>query len=615
MKGDTAKATAIARVTEQIPTVDRRFLTKREIDELPNILWEGEIVERLITGTYGAGNGVLAATNRRLIFIDKRLFGILRIEDFTYDKITTIESSTGRVSGKLTVYVSGNKETIKNVYKDTCQDFAAHLRNKLNRPLEQSTAPSTMKDDTAKATAIARVTEQIPTVDRRFLAKREIDELPNILWEGEIVERLITGTYVTGNGLVNGVLVATNRRLLIVDKGLFGKLKNEDFTYDNITTIESSTGRVSGELTVYASGNRETFKNVYKDTCQDFAAHLRNKLNRPLEQSTAPSTMKDDTAKATAIARVTEQIPTVDRRFLAKREIDELPNILWEGEIVERLITGTYVTGNGLVNGVLVATNRRLLIVDKGLFGKLKNEDFTYDNITTIESSTGRVSGELTVYASGNRETFKNVYKDTCQDFAAHLRNKLNRPLEQSTAPSTMKDDTAKATAIARATERIPAADRRFLAKREIDELPNILWEGEIVERLITGTYDDGLGVLAATNRRLIFIDKGLFGKLRIEDFTYDKITTIESSTGIIAGKLTVYASGNKETIENVYKFTCQDFAAHLRNKLNRPSEQATAPSTVAVSVADELGKLAALRDSGVLTQEEFDQQKQRLLS
>ena len=451
-----------------------------------------------------------------------------------------------------------------------------------------------MKGDTDKATAIARVTEQIPTVDRRFLTKREIDELPNILWEDEIVERLITGTYGAGNG----VLAATNGRLIFIDKRLFGILRIEDFTYDKITTIESSTGRVSGKLTVYVSGNRETIKNVYKDTCQDFAAHVLNKLNRPM-----------------SIARVTEQIPTVDRRFLAKREIDELPNILWEGEIVERLITGTYVTGNGLVNGVLVATNRRLLIVDKGLFGKRKNEDFTYDKITTIESSTGRVSGELTVYASGNRETFKNVYKDTCQDFAAHLRNKLNRPLEQSTAPSTMKDDTAKATAIARATERIPAADRRFLAKREIDELPNILWEGEIVERLITGTYDDGLGVLAATNRRLIFIDKGLFGKLRIEDFTYDKITTIESSTGIIAGKLTVYASGNKESIENVYKFTCQDFAAHLRNKLNRPSEQATAPSTVAVSVADELGKLAALRDSGVLTQEEFDQQKQRLLS
>ena len=80
-------------------------------------------------------------------------------------------------------------------------------------------------------------------------------------------------------------------------------------------------------------------------------------------------------------------------------------------------------------------------------------------------------------------------------------------------------------------------------------------------------------------------------------------------------GELTVYASGNRETIKNVYKDTCQDFAAHLRNKLNRPSEQPTAPSTVSVSVADELGKLAALRDSGVLTQEEFDQQKQRLLS
>ena len=464
-----------------------------------------------------------------------------------------------------------------------------------------------MTGETAKATAIARVTERIPAVDRQFLSKREIDELPDILGEGEIVERLITGTY--GNG--SGVLAATNRRVLFVDKGRFGKLKIEDFTYDEITTIESSPGILLGKLTLYTSGNREIFRNVYKDTCQDFATHLRNKLDGPSEQSTAPSTMNDETAKATAIARVTERIPTVDRQFLAKREIDELPDILGEDEIVERLITGIYRTGHG----VLAATNRRLIFIHKGLFGNLNIEDFTYDKITTIESSTGHSLGEMTLYASGNRETIKGVYKDTCQDFATHLRNKLDGPSEQSTAPSTMNDETAKGTAIARVTERIPTVDRQFLAKREINELPNILWEDEIVERLITGIYDEGLGVLAATNRRLIFIDKGLFGKLKIEDFTYDKISTIESSTGIVSGELTVYASGNRETIKGVYKDTCQDFAAHLRNKLNRPSEQSTAPSAVAVGVADELVKLAALRDSGVLTQEEFDQQKKRLLS
>ncbi|WP_243763563.1 SHOCT domain-containing protein [Allobranchiibius sp. CTAmp26] len=39
------------------------------------------------------------------------------------------------------------------------------------------------------------------------------------------------------------------------------------------------------------------------------------------------------------------------------------------------------------------------------------------------------------------------------------------------------------------------------------------------------------------------------------------------------------------------------------------------APAQPVVSVADELTKLAALRDSGVLTSDEFDTQKTRLLS
>lgn len=48
----------------------------------------------------------------------------------------------------------------------------------------------------------------------------------------------------------------------------------------------------------------------------------------------------------------------------------------------------------------------------------------------------------------------------------------------------------------------------KLLGRKEIKELPSILWEDENIERLVQGFYNGGLGILVATNKRLIFVDK-----------------------------------------------------------------------------------------------------------
>ncbi|MFD7295509.1 SHOCT domain-containing protein [Streptomyces sp. NPDC059897] len=63
----------------------------------------------------------------------------------------------------------------------------------------------------------------------------------------------------------------------------------------------------------------------------------------------------------------------------------------------------------------------------------------------------------------------------------------------------------------------------------------------------------------------------------------------------------------------NQYVNAFNALAAQLANEDgSAPPDQEARPQTL--SVADELGKLKALVDQGVLTQDEFDQQKQRLL-
>ena len=126
------------------------------------------------------------------------------------------------------------------------------------------------------------------------------------------------------------------------------------------------------------------------------------------------------------------------------------------------------------------------------------------------------------------------------------------------------------------------------------------------------------MGVLVATNIRIIFLDKGFFSA-KVEDFPYDKISSIQYETGFSMGKIIITVSGNKSIIENVVKTKVKAFADNVRVKLSGLNEESKKPQQVivnqAIDIADQLAKLADLKVKGILTDEEFQSQKQKLLN
>lgn len=158
-----------------------------------------------------------------------------------------------------------------------------------------------------------------------------------------------------------------------------------------------------------------------------------------------------------------------------------------------------------------------------------------------------------------------------------------------------------------------------FLGRREIKELPNILWHDEIVENIVQGMYNNANGILVATNRRLIFVDKGFLFGLKVEDFALDKISSIQYETGLLTGKLTIFTSGNKAVINNIAKNKVRTFGDFVRAKISTPkpnyTETTHSDSDVPQKNALELlERLAKLKDQGVLTDEEFALQKKKIL-
>jgi len=155
----------------------------------------------------------------------------------------------------------------------------------------------------------------------------------------------------------------------------------------------------------------------------------------------------------------------------------------------------------------------------------------------------------------------------------------------------------------------------KFLGKKEIKELPSLLWEDELPEAIATGQYNLKNGIVVATNKRAIFIDKGMMS-LTVEDFPYDRVSSIEYHTGMMMGSITIYTSGNKAEIKSVPKNQVRPFAEFLRARISRGVEPQSQPVAAAQSDdrVTQLEKLAALKEQGILTNDEFDAEKKRIL-
>jgi hypothetical protein len=159
-----------------------------------------------------------------------------------------------------------------------------------------------------------------------------------------------------------------------------------------------------------------------------------------------------------------------------------------------------------------------------------------------------------------------------------------------------------------------------WLVKQEIAALPSILWEDETILGAVQGHYNDRAGLLVATQRRVIFVDKG-WASLRVEDFPYANITSIQYSTGMVFGEIIIFASGNKARITQLAKAETVAFADLARNHINQLSAPSplSQPAPGVLDPAEQrlamLERLAQLRQQGILTDEEFSAQKAKILA
>ena len=156
--------------------------------------------------------------------------------------------------------------------------------------------------------------------------------------------------------------------------------------------------------------------------------------------------------------------------------------------------------------------------------------------------------------------------------------------------------------------------------------LYDIIDQDEDIKGLVGGIYraeqdtnrlHKHQGVAVATDRRVIFLDKGILGSSDVSQMPYRSIEGVTHSTGMMFGGVQITGMGMAGwRIENVKpKTSAQPFADTVRLLVEEQHAQST-PKTMAApaSEADELRKWADLLDQNIITQEDFNAKKRQLL-
>jgi Bacterial PH domain/Short C-terminal domain len=148
----------------------------------------------------------------------------------------------------------------------------------------------------------------------------------------------------------------------------------------------------------------------------------------------------------------------------------------------------------------------------------------------------------------------------------------------------------------------------------EIKRLATHLLADEHVDLIGNGTYDGDLGIVALTSHRVLFLYDSLTRK-RLEDFSIDRITSVQTEHELVQGSLIIFAAGNRAKISKIYNDDLKAIANEIRRRLNTSTTPEPAAVAPAEDPIEQIKRLGELRDAGLVSSDEFEAKKEELLS
>ena len=158
-----------------------------------------------------------------------------------------------------------------------------------------------------------------------------------------------------------------------------------------------------------------------------------------------------------------------------------------------------------------------------------------------------------------------------------------------------------------------------FGTKKEVRELPNVLRNDEIIMYATSGFVDGNTWLITCTDKRIVFLDKGMIYGLKQVDIPIEKINSVSHKKGLIFGSVTIHHGSDSMEVSQIRKDTLNPLVDVINNEIEKHKtqnkDQSQGSSDITYSAADEILKFKALLDADVITKEEFEKKKNEILN
>ncbi|KFF21778.1 SHOCT domain-containing protein [Chryseobacterium sp. JM1] len=163
-------------------------------------------------------------------------------------------------------------------------------------------------------------------------------------------------------------------------------------------------------------------------------------------------------------------------------------------------------------------------------------------------------------------------------------------------------------------------ANLSMFTKGEIKELPHILAVDEVIlaatDAQFIKTVDAGM--LLVTPKRIVSVSKAMFAPVKVNTYPNETISEVSFVSNSISPVIKLH------TENKIVEFECfcdrldgerfYDFIHKIYNQNKTPEDTPETKGVASNLIFEQLEKLGKLRENGILTEQEFAEQKKKLL-
>ena len=311
--------------------------------------------------------------------------------------------------------------------------------------------------------------------------------------------------------------------------------------------------------------------------------------------------------------------------------------IAGELDVGERVVAALTAAGGG---NTLVATNRRALVATK----RKVDYECTYDALTEVEAKTGFLTRGINLRSDRRAYMYRTgIDKAGPVEMVAVIR----RLMAESTLAGDDDDGVADMVVAREGTSALARLASAYIgvatpSRAEIAAMPGLLADGEQVALIANCRRGRDYGVLPATDSRALFLSEGEDGVVASEWWPHYIIERVELGVGAGRGSMSFIQLHTAEEVAQIDALDingARQAAEFLRSKAGestatdqhgakRPlitrmarclavaAQHGVASAGEESLTADQIAQLQsieALRDSGILSPDEFERMRARI--